>query len=238
MKFSDDDRWNLVALIAILVVCGLLAAFLVSLADAKPGEIVGALGSVIGGSIGAFGSAAAVYIMLKGQRDDEVERVWAAVYREIVELCKSPIGQLGACAGIQTGSIRCTPSQVQHLFHSPAPIIYPAVASLVSRLPRPTLVVTFYAQLQETRGLLAILETCPPDEIIGPGHIGVLTDLLINQCQLAQLILSGPEPAAYGEAQLVAAQRSQTVKMLDEQLAAARLLFPDADSFSLTAAGR
>jgi hypothetical protein len=51
------------------------------------------LGNILGGAIGALGSAAAVYLMFKGQRDDEIEKGSAAIFREITELCKSPIGQ-------------------------------------------------------------------------------------------------------------------------------------------------
>jgi hypothetical protein len=60
--------------IALLVGGIILAFFLATLADAKPGEIAGALGSVVGGIFGALGAAFAVYLTLKGQREDETER--------------------------------------------------------------------------------------------------------------------------------------------------------------------
>jgi purine-cytosine permease-like protein len=70
-----DDRRNVVAFIAILIVTVTLAGLMAALIGSHAGEIASALGSVIGGAIGALGSAATVYIMLKGQRDDEVEKV-------------------------------------------------------------------------------------------------------------------------------------------------------------------
>jgi hypothetical protein len=85
---------------ALILLACVLAGFFSALPYSKGGEILGALGSVMGGTIGAFGSAAAIYIMLQGQRDDEIEKVSAAVLREVAELCKQPVGQLGACAGI------------------------------------------------------------------------------------------------------------------------------------------
>ena len=227
-----DNNWNRIAFVAISVAVVLLACFFTALLDSKSGEVAGALGGVIGGAIGALGSAAAVYLMLQGQRVDEIERVSAAVLREIAELCKAPIGQLGACAGIQTGQIRCPSADLKNLFHAPTPVVFPAVAGLIGRLPRPTLVVTFYMQLQETRGIVAVIESnAPAGEIVTGSHIQVLADLLISQCQLARFILSAAEPEPDREVALVARQRSHLLKVLDEQLAAAKQLFPNADSF-------
>jgi hypothetical protein len=228
---TSNRRNKLVGLL-IVIAMAIAVAFLTALSSSKSGEIAGALGSVVGGVIGALGSAAAVYIMLKGQRDDEIEKISAAVLREITELCKSPIGQLTACAGIQTGQIRCPKSELKGLFHTPSPIIYQAVADRIGRLPAATLVVTFYMQLQETRGLVAVIEnSAPTDEIVTAGHIQVLADNLISQCQLARLILSSVKADPDREVELVTKQRSYMLKTLDEQLAAAKLLFPNAQSF-------
>lgn len=218
-----------VGLIGFAVVVSFLAALMTG---AHSGEIAGALGSVIGGTIGALGSAAAVYIMLQGQRDDEIEKVSAAVLREIAELSKSPIGQLCVCAQIQSGELKCQTSQLKILFQTPDPVVFPAVASLIARLPSPTLVVTFYMQLQEMRGLVAVLvDHAPPAEILAGGHIQGLADLAINQCQLARSILGSPVPAADREATLMAGKRADLLKILDAQLAAAKQVFPDAESF-------
>jgi hypothetical protein len=62
-------------------------------------------------------------------------------------------------------------------------------------------------------------------------HIQVLADLLINQCRLARMILSSAEPNPTHEAALVSAQRTVMVRQLDEELAAARLAFPNAETF-------
>ena len=220
------------ALIALAVFAPIVIAFLVYLHKSNPGEISGALGNVIGGTIGALGSAAAVYLMLKAQREEETEKTSAAIMREVTELCKAPIGQLGAVAGIQTGQIRVPKSQLRQLFHTPVPTIYPAVADRINRLPRPTLVVTFYMQLQETMGLVAVLENSEPrDEIVTSGHIQVLADLLISQCQLARMILSSAAPDPDRETALVTGQRNVMLNVLDEQLASARQLFPNAEAF-------
>jgi hypothetical protein len=169
-------------LLGLVLLAAIVLAFLLSLEKSNHGEIAGALGNVLGGTIGALGSAAAVYLMLKAQRNDEMEKTSAAVLREVAELCKSPVGQLGALAGIQTGQVRVPKSELRQLFHTPTPTIYPAIVDRINRLPRPTLVVTFYMQLQETMGLVTVLEKSEPrNEIVTGAHIQVLADLLISQ---------------------------------------------------------
>src|SRR5215467_10155707 len=235
-----NRTYTILAFVGIMLPSFALAGFMAALFDPKiqVGEIAGALGSVVGGAIGALGSAAAVYIMLKGQREEEIEKVSAAVLREVAELCKQPIGQLGACAGIHTGQIKSPKSDLARMFHTPEPVIYPAIADRIARLPRPTFIVAFYSQLQETKGVVALIANSPPtDEFITPGHIQQLTDLLISQCQLARFILTNAEPVPCREGLLVAAQRAHMLKVLDEQLVAAKHLFPDAESFQQQAPG-
>jgi len=70
------------------------------------------------GRFGAFGSAAAVYLMLRAQREEETDKASAAILRDVTELCKAPIGQLGALAGIQMGQIHVPKSQLRQLFNT------------------------------------------------------------------------------------------------------------------------
>ena len=42
----------------------------------------------------------------------------AAILRDVTELCKAPIGQLGALAGIQMGQIHVPKSQLRQLFNT------------------------------------------------------------------------------------------------------------------------
>jgi hypothetical protein len=92
--------------------------------------------------------------------------------------------------------------------------------------------VTFYMQLQETMGLITLLENSEPrDEMIASGHIQVLADLLISQCQLARMILSSAELDPVREATVISNQRTHMLKVLDEQLASARQLFPNAETW-------
>ena len=193
---------------------------------------VSALGSVVGGIIGALGSAAAVFIMLRAQRNDETSKVSDAVLSEVVELCKSPIGQLNACMQIQLGHLHSPISALKDLFRAPAPIVFPAIASMISRLPSSTLVVTFYMQLQETPGLITTIENAfPADALVTGAHIQMVADLLISQCQLARLILGKARETPDNEMTLATRQRAHMLRVLDGQLAAAQEVFPNAESF-------
>lgn len=228
----SDGTYNRVTFALIAFSILILACFVAALMGSHAGEVAGALGNIIGGAIGALGAAAAVYLTLKAQRDDETEKVSAAVLREVAELSKSPVGQLGACCAIQQGLVKCPKSDLPQLFAMPRAIIYPAVADRISRLARPTLVVTFYAQLQETRGMVELVaKSAPTDALVETGHIRQIAGLLIAQCELAALILQEAPPAPDQETALVAGQRAHLLAVMEVQLSSARLLFPDTDAF-------
>jgi hypothetical protein len=225
---SHNTFVGVALVIGVCIVCGLFASLLAS----PPGEIAAALGSVLGGIIGAMGAAVAVYLTLQGQRYEEISKVSSAILSEIAELCKAPMGQLGACFLIQTGEMKVPTSHIKHLFNTPAPVIFPAVADRISRLPRPTLVVTFYMQLAETTGMIDLLaNTGKPQELTEFGMVREIADLLISQCQLAHLILSSATVQP-DEDPLLIAKRREMVALLEKQLAEARRLFPDAPSFA------
>jgi hypothetical protein len=222
---------NTLVSVSLLIGVAILCVFVTSLFDARSGEIAAALGSVVGGIIGAMGAGLAVYLTLRGQRQEEIEKVSSAILSEISELCKAPMGQLGACLLIQTGELRVPTSHIKYLFNTPAPVIFPAVADRISRLPRPTLVVTFYMQLAETRGMVDLLaNTGNPQERTEFGMVREIADLLVSQCQLAHLIL-GTAPIQLDEEPLFTAKRREMVAQLETQLREARQRFPDLPSF-------
>lgn len=223
---------NVVIGLALFLAAATLCWLIASLLDSKSGEIASSLGSVAGGIIGALGAALAVYLTLQGQRQEEITKVTSAITSEVAELCKAPMGQLGACFLIQSGAMRVPTSHIKYLFNTPVPVIFPAVADRISRLPRPTLVVTFYMQLAETRGMVDLLaNTGNPQEQTEFGMVREIADLLISQCQLAHLILSSAA-AGPDEDPLLAAKRRVMVVQLENQLNEARRLFPDAPSFT------
>jgi hypothetical protein len=77
-------------------------------------------------------------------------------------------------------------------------------------------------------GLLTVIQHAfPPNAAVTGPHIQGLADLVISQCQLASLILKSAPPGIG----LAAEKRSHMVRVLDEQLAAANQVFPNAESF-------
>ena len=218
--------------IGLFISVGILSGFFASLFDSRSGEIAAALGSVVGGIIGALGAALAVYLTLQGQRQEEINKVSSAIISEVAELCKAPMGQLGACFLIKSSEMRVPTPHIKYLFNTPEPVIFPAVADRISRLPRPTLVVTFYMQLAETRGMIDLLaNTGNPQEWTDFGMVREIADLLISQCQLAHMILT-TAPLQPDEDPLLTAKRHQIVAQLEHQLEEARRRFPEAASFT------
>jgi hypothetical protein len=96
--------------------------------------------------------------------------------------------------------------------HTPEPIVFPAVADRVSRLPSATLIVSFYSRLSETRGVIEIIVLAPPvAQLIPPAveklaqhNIQGLADLLISQCQVAKMILESVDTDGIKETALCA----------------------------------
>jgi hypothetical protein len=66
----------------------LLAVFLTALRHSKSGELAGALGSLIGGIVGAGGAVWAVFLALSRQRQEETAKVAEAVRTEVTTLLK------------------------------------------------------------------------------------------------------------------------------------------------------
>jgi hypothetical protein len=143
-------------IIAIAVVVIGLAVFVASVAilsfsllSSKSGEIAGAVGSVVGGMIGASGAAAAVYLTLSAQRTEDRTRIRNALVREVIEFSRLVVGHLETCENIRSGVIALPVPKLAKAMQMPTPIIYPAVADKVGLLPSPQNVVAFYARIVE-----------------------------------------------------------------------------------------
>lgn len=231
---SWSDHKNLFAGIAIWLLAALVLAFGASLFGANSGEIAAALAGIIGGAIGAAGSALGVYITLDVQRRDEADKVNKAISTEITEQSRFAIGHLGLCTLIQAGGLNAPTAELPRLMAAPRPIVYPAVADKVSRLARPALVVSFFTRLEELRCLIDVLvHSAPAGEILTAAHMRQIADLLISVCQIAKFLVEKPESDIKHEETLAAAIRQRTAIMLDEQLVAAKAAFPDAESWSI-----
>lgn len=231
--FLESHR-NLLIGIAIWLGSALVVAFGASLFGANGGEIAAALAGIIGGAVGAAGSALAVFMTLDLQKRDEIEKVNAAILTEVAEQARFAIGHLGACALIQNGTIAAPKAELVRLMGAPRSVIYPAIADQVSRLHRPALVVSFFTRLEEMRYVVDVIAySQPANEVLTGAHIQQLADLLISVCQIAKFLLEKPKSDADHEANLTDAIRVRTAGMLDEQLASAKGAFPNAESWTI-----
>ena len=229
-----DAHKTLIFGLLIWAVAAICVGFGASLLGASSGEVAAALAGIIGGGIGAAGSALAVFMALDLQKKDESEKVNRAILTEIAEQSRFAIGHLGACGLIQAGTIAAPKSELPRLMGAPRSIIYPAVADRVSRLSRPALVVSFFTRLEEARNVIDVVAySAPINEIMTGAHIQQLADLFISICQIARFLLESPDSSEQHEAQLAAAIRNRTTQMIDESLAAAHITFPNAESWTI-----
>ena len=78
---------------------------MIALLLSHSGEIAGALGSFLGGIIGAGGAVLAVYLALSRQSDEEMVKVSEAVKVEVTAFAKYVIGGIEICENIAKGKV-------------------------------------------------------------------------------------------------------------------------------------
>jgi hypothetical protein len=156
-------------MIALQVVGGTIALLIIGatlslLADALPGEQLTAIAGILGGLIGAGGTALAVYLTLASQRSDEAERVEGALRIEVAEHARLAYGQLGVCELILFDGYEVPVRDLPTLMVLPEAPIYKAVADRVSRLPYGRLFVVFHTRIAEAQQMARICAaaTRPP----------------------------------------------------------------------------
>jgi hypothetical protein len=210
---------------------GLLIVFLALLLDSSQGEAASALGSVIGGAIGAGGAGYSVYYSMTRQREDETQKVSKAVLAEMAVIVKYVIGHLNLCEMIVSG-FHLPKTELRTALLTPEPIVYRAVADKISRLPRPIQVINFYTRMAEVDGIVTVIINSPTiGSTIDPEHIHGLADLLITQCHDAQAILKNATPDETAESVIAERLRLQTIAAIEQQLQQAKLSFPNSEAF-------
>ncbi len=170
-----------------------LAVFCTALRHSKSGEIARALGSLIGGIVGAGGAVWAVFLALSQQRREETEKVAEAVRTEVTTLVKYAIGAV-------------IPRQDAHYIvknFAGDPIIYPAVADRVGLLRHPHATAEFYMRILEAKVMVEMLRTktdvpgimytAAPVELVTPQFASSVADSLLTALQLARSIVADEE---------------------------------------------
>jgi hypothetical protein len=190
MIFTDRQSNTLLG-VGTVVLLLLLLAFVGVLSRSNPGEIAGALGNVLGGSIGAAGAAVAVYLTLAGQKIEDGERVSYAITREIIDFTILIMGILKICDNVRTGSLKIPKNRLSDFLQLPQPVIYPAVAAQISLLRCPQQVVGFYMKLMSIKHKADIISLSPfsVGQVLEENDVRVIVDPLAMACQLAKLII-------------------------------------------------
>jgi len=104
LAFVKTRQDRIVVALLVLLTVILLIWFGVALARANRGENAVALGSLVGGLVGAGGAVWAVFLTLSRQRREETIKVAEAVRTEVAALVKYIIGAIEICQEIKTGT--------------------------------------------------------------------------------------------------------------------------------------
>ena len=220
----------------------LLAVFYSALRHSKSGELAGALGSFMGGIVGAGGAVWAVFLTLSQQRHEETDKVAEAVRTEITTLVKYAIGAVEICEQIKNGVSKVPRQDAHYIVKNFAgdPIIYPAVADRVGLLPRADATVQFYMRILEAKVMVEMFRTRtnPPGIMYTPGSVeyvtpefaGSVADSLLTALQLGRSILAD-EPMSVSKSQFTGWVQSVVVAQIDDCFKSAKETFPDAESF-------
>lgn len=208
-----------VTVIGLLFVAA-VAALVVVLLRSNYGEIAGALGSVVGGMIGASGAAVAVYLTLAAQRQEDRTRINGAVAQEVMEFARMVVGRLQTCESIRAGAISLPAVKLAEAMEMPQPIIYPAVADKVGLLVRPQCVVAFYARIVEIGMVVRAFSRVPlaEAEIIQKDGIENIVATWADIAYFAELIITDAQPGDNFDQ----AVKDSVLRDLRDQLALAR----------------
>ena len=189
-----------------------------------PGDQVAAGATVLGGLIGAAGTAFAVYLTLVSQRRDEAEKVEAALRTEVSEFGRLAVGALAPCESVITGEYKIPLRDLPALVAMPDPVVYRATADRISRLPYGSLLVTFHARIAESVQMATILAVTarpvinpggPPTEpLLDDAKARTLATGWLDICNIAQTILRKKA----GAEELVDAAIAATLTEVDETL--------------------
>lgn len=226
----NPNRSNIVVglalAISVLALCRFIAALL---GAATEGEIAGALGSFVGGVIGAGGAVLAVYVALSSQRNEDTRKVSAAVRTEVASLVTYIIGAVEICQDIAGGGRQVPRKDVGYIMRKlfVEPAVYRAVADRIGLLPHPNATTQFYMRLSEARAMVESLQMASIEqEYVSAENAATIADSLITALQLAHGVLGND-----GDPRMAEWVGQVMVRQIDECLKSARHSFPDAVSF-------
>lgn len=239
-------RWYRAARWAILSAVGSVSLIFVSIAfyevwgTASRDDRFSILGNVLGGMVGVFGAALAVYLTLWTQRKDESQKASAAVYREVMELTRFVIRNLRLCRVLYDGSLSIAGDALPSAMAIPEPVIYPAVADRIGRLGASQQLVRFYIELSEARLLVEYIfamydwlhegRAMAFGQGMGNEKFELLGEVYVRICRRAEAIIGSADIDSASEPSLRASLSTE----IKHALAQARATFPNLDDLAVS----
>jgi hypothetical protein len=158
-----------------------------------------AAAAVLGGLIGALGTALAVYLTLASQREDEAQKVEGALRMEVAEFARLALAALVPCESVLVKRYKIPMRDLPALTEMPEAVVYKATADRVSRLPYGSLFVTFHARIAEAVQMATIYAVTarpvihegmgPTDPLVDDATAKNLANAWLDVCSIAQTIL-------------------------------------------------
>lgn len=187
------SKWSAVALVILLV----LAAFVVyASVYCTAGEFLAAIGSILGGIVGAGGAIAAVYFLIDQQRAEDKLRIGEAISKEVIVFTKIVIESLKICRFIKLGEIVVEKKNARSMMMHAEPVIYKGVADRIGLYPYGQAVVEFYTKVIQVQEALRVIVNGPAEdsEPVTSANADTIAKALIMACQFAKIIIVSHDP--------------------------------------------
>jgi hypothetical protein len=180
------------------------------LQGAKEADQLAAAAALLGGLIGAGGSAFAVYLTIAGQRRDEAEKIEASIRAEVSEFARLALGLHEVCEQVLKGyeiPLRDLPG----IMYMPQAAVFGSTADRISRLSYGPLVVILHARIAEALQMVRVYAAAgtPPAALL-PGRIGEMQALSATMATL-----KGDKATTLATAWLDVCEVARTILMRD-----------------------
>lgn len=182
---------------AVVAIFFVLAAFVVyAFVYCTAGEFVAAIGSILGGLVGAGGAIAAVFFLIDRQRAEDQLRIGEAISKQVVVFTKIVIESLKICRLIALEKIVVEKKNACSMMMHAEPIIYKGVADRIGLYPYGQAVVEFYARVIQVQEALRVIVNGPAEdsEPVTSANVDTIAKALIMACQFAKIIIGSHVP--------------------------------------------
>jgi hypothetical protein len=198
MRMRNLMVWSGIA-VALAALIFLVALVMILFDTAEHNDQLAALAAILGGAIGAAGTAIAVYLTLAAQRADEAEKVESTLRMEAAEFGRLAVGLLGVCEEILANRAQIPVKDLPAIMSMPEAVVYKATADRISRLSYGALFVVLHARIAEAISTVKMMasKTTPdafrdrilPSPMVDGFSAKLLLTAWFDVCEIARTIL-------------------------------------------------